>query len=80
MFRMFKLKFYKIMKLLRILKWLLLPITIIVFLMFVEAATDAYGISSSEEGIMYFAWILVAANAALFIYDKKWQKLIDRWS
>lgn len=68
------------MKFLRVLKWVLLPITIFYFLMFVEAATDAYGISDSEEGVMYLAWVLVALNACLFIFNKRWQQQIDRWS
>ena len=61
------------------LKWIILPVTLVVFLFFVEAATDAYGISSDEEGLMYGAWILVIANICLFLFDKKWRKFLDNW-
>lgn len=63
--------------LLKILKWILLPFTIAVFLLFVNAATDSTGISSDEEGLMYGAWILVIVNVCLFVFNKKWQKTID---
>lgn len=66
-------------KLLKNLKWWLLPVTIIVFLLFVEAGTDSNGISSDEEGIMYAAWLFLIANVCLFIFNKKWQKLVDQW-
>lgn len=66
-------------KLLKNIKWWLLPVTIIVFLLFIESATDSTGISSDEEGLMYGAWILVIVNVCLFVFNKKWQKLIDSW-
>lgn len=66
-------------KLLKNIKWWLLPVTIIVFLLFIEAATDSTGISSDEEGLMYGTWILVIINVCLFVFNKKWQKLIDSW-
>lgn len=66
-----------IKKFLKNLKWWLLPVTVIVFLLFIEAGTDSNGISSDEEGIMYGAWILLIVNAALFVFNKKWQNMID---
>lgn len=60
------------------LRLILLPFTIIITLLFVEAATDFDGISSSEEGIMYTFWLLLIANLLLFIFNKKWQALIDQ--
>lgn len=66
-------------KLLKNVKWILLPFTIIAFLLFVNAATDSTGISSDEEGLMYGAWILVIVNVCLFVFNKKWQKTIDKW-
>jgi len=65
-------------KLLKSLKWLLLPVTLIVLLMFIEAATDSSGISADEEGLMYGAWSLVIANAGLFVFNRKWCELVDR--
>lgn len=64
-------------KFLKNLKWWLLPVTIIVFLLFVEAGTDSDGISSDENGIMYAAWLLVVVNACLFVFNTKWQKTVD---
>lgn len=64
-------------KILYNLKWIILPVTLIVFLLFIEAATDSTGISSSEEGLMYGAWILVAVNVCLFLFDKKWREFLD---
>ena len=61
------------------LKWWLLPVTIIVFTLFIEAGTDSYGIESDEEGIMYTAWFLLIANACLFGFNKKWQRFINQW-
>lgn len=69
-----------LIKLLRYLRWIMLPITVIVFLQFVECATDGDGISVFEEEYMYWAWILLIANAALFIWNKKWQKIIEKVS
>lgn len=66
-------------KLLKNVKWIMLPFTIITFLLFVNAATDSNGISSDEEGVMYGAWILVIVNVCLFVFNKKWQNLIDTW-
>lgn len=66
-------------KLLKNVKWILLPFTIIAFLLFVNAVTDSTGISSDEEGLMYGAWILVIVNVCLFVFNKKWQKTIDNW-
>lgn len=66
-------------KIIKNLKWWLLPVTIIVFALFVEAGTDSNGISSDEEGIMYAAWIFVITNVCLFIFNKKWQKLVEQW-
>lgn len=61
------------------LKWFLLPITLACFLLFIEAATDTYGITSSEEGIMYAAWILLIINVCLFVFNKKLQQLVNQW-
>lgn len=66
-----------IKKLLSNLKWFLLPATIIVCLRFLEAASDEYGISSDENGIMILFWILLIFNVALFLFDKKWKRFID---
>lgn len=66
-------------KLLKNVKWILLPFTIAVFLLFVNAATDSTGISSDEEGLMYGAWILLIVNVCLFVFNKKWQRLVDSW-
>lgn len=68
-----------IKKILKNLKWWLLPVTIIVIALFVEAGTDSNGISSDEEGIMYAAWILVIINVCLFVFNKKWQNMLDKW-
>ncbi len=65
-------------KLLKKLKWILLPFTIITFLLFVEAGTDSNGISSDEEGIMYIAWLFLIINVGLFVFDKKWINLLDK--
>ena len=67
------------LKLFSNLRWILLPLTIFIFVIFIEAATDEYGISSSEEGIMYLTWGLIIINAGLFIFNQKWQKLIKNW-
>lgn len=66
-------------KILKNLKWWLLPVTIIVFLLFVEAGTDAYGITNDEEGLMYAAWLLVIVNVCLFVFNAKWQKIVEQW-
>lgn len=66
-------------KILSNLKWWLLPVTIIVFLLFVEAGTDSDGITSDEEGVMYAAWLLVIVNVCLFVFNKKWQNLVTKW-
>ncbi|MGM9842687.1 MAG: hypothetical protein ACI30S_00530 [Muribaculaceae bacterium] len=60
------------------LRWILLPVTIIVTLLFVESATDSEGICSDEEGIMYAFWLLLIANVLLFIFNKKWQDFLDQ--
>lgn len=65
-------------KILKNLKRWLLPVTIIVFALFVDAGTDSNGISSDEEGTMYAAWILVIINVCLFVFHKMWQKIIDK--
>lgn len=57
----------------------MLPVTIFVFLCFIEAATDAYGITSDEEGIMYTAWLLLIVNAALFIFKSKWNEFVNKF-
>lgn len=67
-------------KILKNVKWILLPFTIITFLLFINAATDSTGISSDEEGLMYGAWILVIVNVCLFVFNKKWKHLIDTWT
>ncbi len=66
-------------KLLKNLKWYLLPFTVGAFLLFVEAGTDSDGISNSEEGVMYTAWTLVIANVCLFVFNRKWQDAVSRW-
>lgn len=68
-----------IKKFLANLKWAMLPVTFIVLALFVEAGTDSDGISSSEEGLMYAAWLLVIANVCLFIFDKRWKQALDNW-
>lgn len=65
--------------LLKEIKWILLPITLVVFFLFGEEATDSNGISSDEESLMYGAWILIIVNICLFIFNRKWQKLVDEW-
>ena len=67
-----------LIKLLRNLRWVMLPVTVIIFLQFVEYATDADGIAGGEEEYMYWAWFLLIVNAALFFFNKKWQSLINR--
>lgn len=47
--------------------------------MFIEAATDEYGISSDEEELMWSAWIILAINICLFVFNAKWQRLVDRF-
>lgn len=61
------------------LKWIMLPITAIVFILFIDAATDSNGISGDEEGLMYGAWILVIANVCLFVFNKKLKNIVDSW-
>ena len=68
-----------LIKLLRYLRWVMLPITVIVFLQFVECATDGDGITGWEDEYMYWAWFLLIVNAALFIWNKKWQSLIRKF-
>lgn len=65
-------------KFLKALKWFLFPITLVAFLLFIDAATDAFGITDSEEGLMYAAWALLIVNAGLFIFNRKWCDLVDR--
>lgn len=65
-------------KLLKNLKWILLPVTIITFLLFVDAGTDSNGISSDEEGIMYTAWLFLIINVGLFVFNKKWMNFLDK--
>lgn len=60
-------------------KWILLPFMLMTFLLFTNAATDSTGISSDEEGLMYAAWILLIINVCLFVFNKKWQKMIEKW-
>lgn len=66
-------------KILKNFKWIMLPVTVLVFLMFIEAGTDRDGITSSEEGIMYAAWLLLIANVCLFAFNRKWQHLVNQW-
>lgn len=66
-------------KLLKNLRWVLLPLTSILFILFVDSATDKYGISSGEEGLMYVTWVLIILNVSLFVFNRKWQALIDEW-
>ncbi len=65
--------------LLKKLRWWLLPVTWVVFLHFIEAATDSCGISSDEDGLMYGFWTLLITEVCLFVFNKKWQHLIDTW-
>lgn len=67
-------------KILKNVKWILLPFTIVTFLLFINAATDSTGISSDEEGLMYGAWILIIVNVCLFVFNKKWQRMVDTWT
>ena len=68
-----------IKKLLLQIRWVLLPFTIFTFLSFVEAATDEDGISVFEEEVMFWAWTLLIVNVLLFIYNKKWQNLVNKF-
>ena len=61
------------------LNFILLPFTVGFVMHFIERGTDSDGITSSEAWIMYSAWGFLIVNTSLFIFNRKWQKLIDHW-
>ena len=72
----------KIMKLLKDLlyklKWIGVVLSVVYGLLFIESATDGYGISGSEEYIMYTFWISLIVTILLFYFEKKWLEICDK--
>lgn len=64
-------------KLLYNLKKIGVIVTIIYGILFIEASTNAYGITDDELYIMYTFWISFAITLALFLFEKKWITICD---
>lgn len=72
-------KFTSLLKILLYnLKWISGGISLVFGLHFIESATDAYGITCSEEYIMYTFWVSLAISLGCFIYHNKWIVLCDK--
>ena len=69
-------KFIK--KLLYNLKWAGVGFSVVYGLDFLEKATDAYGISSSEEYVMYTFCASLIITILLFCFEKKWFEVCDK--
>lgn len=69
----------RVKKVLRMMKWILLPCVILSLLALLEASTRADGMNSGGYAIVLFALSLTAADACLFVFNRQWHGLIDRY-